>query len=48
MEEARTLDKKLRHYVGDVLVAAATIAYMGPFPGEIRSRTVRGWYEQVR
>lgn len=47
VEEARSLDKKLRHYVGDVLVSAATIAYMGPFPGEVRSRTIQSWFDQV-
>lgn len=40
------LDGKIKNVVGDVLMAAASVAYLGPFTTEYRSDLVKQWLQR--
>lgn len=47
-ESVNELDMKLQGLVGDTLVAAATICYIGPFTSKYRRQLINDWVEKCK
>ncbi|XP_060076356.1 dynein axonemal heavy chain 1-like, partial [Ylistrum balloti] len=46
-ESVSRLEKIIDNYVGDVLVSAGYVAYLGPFTGEYRQRMEKEWVKKL-
>jgi len=44
-ESVKTLDAQITKLVGDVLIAAGSVSYLGPFTGAYRDEILAGWVE---
>ena len=47
-QRTEELDEQLRSLTGDMILAAASISYCGPFTGQYRSEMVTEWIESIR
>ena len=48
IESSQRLDARLKYLIGDVLLSAGTISYLGPFSSLYRHRSQKDWIEAVK
>ena len=41
------LKQIINNIIGDVFLSSASVAYLGPFTGPYRQRTLQSWQQQV-
>ncbi len=46
--EAELLDVQMNNLLGDILLAAGSVAYLGPFNSDFRHRMIRDWSAQCK
>lgn len=42
------LQQDFKNLIGNILLASATVAYIGPFNSEYRSKMIRSWIEKCK
>jgi len=42
------LQEDFKNLIGNILLASATVAYIGPFTSEYRAKMVRSWMDKCK
>ena len=42
------LQQDFKNLIGNILLASATVAYIGPFNSEYRSKMIRSWIDKCK